>query len=68
MTVTVHFIILTQSYSFNYFTLKETVHSVVEFFHHDHKTANDKHEYLKYFCHEVIQCSSSQQCTDRFVC
>ncbi len=59
---------LAQPYSFNYSILKETVYSVVEFFHHDHKVVNNKHEYLKYFCYEVIKCISSQQCIDRFIC
>ncbi len=59
MTVTVHFIILTQSYSFNYFTLKETVYLITEFFHHNHKAVNNRHKYLKYFCYKVIKCVSS---------
>ncbi len=68
MTVTVHSVMLAQSYSFNYSILKETVYSVVQFFHHDYRAVNDKHKYLKYFCYKVVKCTSSQQCIDRFIC
>ena len=59
MTVTVHVIILTQSYSFNYFTLKEIVYLVTEFFYHNYRAVNDKYKYLKYFYYKVIKCVSS---------
>ncbi len=68
MTTTVHSVMLAQSYSFNYSTLKETVYSVAEFFHHDHRAVNNRHKYLKYFCYKVVKYISSQQCTDRSVC
>ncbi len=67
MTATVHPVMLVQSHSFNYSTFRETVYSVTEFFHHDHRAANNRHEYLKYFCCEVVKCASNQQCTDKFV-
>ncbi len=55
MTATVYSVILAQSYSFNYFTFKEMIYSVTEFFNYDYKTVNNKHKYLKYFCYEVLQ-------------
>ncbi len=59
MTAIVYSVMLAQSYSFNYFILKETVCSVTEFFHYDHKAVNNKHKYLKYFCYKVVKCASS---------
>ena len=60
MTATVYSVMLTQSCSFNYSILKETVYSVTEFFYHNHRTANNKYKFLKYFCCEVVRYTSSQ--------